>query len=95
MKQKKKKAAEKEDWVNRALANLKRDKNNLRSKDVAHLLDCSPDDVIILARQGKLIGTKSGRFWRFRLKDVVAYKKQADKEEEEYLARTERDRYAS
>jgi excisionase family DNA binding protein len=48
----------------------------LRSKDVAHILDCSPDDVIELARSGKLKGTKSGRFWRFREPDVMAYKKE-------------------
>jgi len=26
----------------------------LRSKDVAHILDCSPNDVIELARRGKI-----------------------------------------
>jgi len=50
----------------------------LRSKDVAHILDCSPDDVIELARRGKLKGTKTGRFWRFRLEDVLAYKKRQE-----------------
>jgi hypothetical protein len=34
----------------------------LRSKDVAHILDCSTDDVIDLARKGKLLGVKVGRF---------------------------------
>ncbi|MEW6443668.1 MAG: helix-turn-helix domain-containing protein [bacterium] len=47
----------------------------LRSKDVAHILDCSPDDVIELARRGKLRATKQGRFWRFRQNDVITYKK--------------------
>ncbi len=47
----------------------------LRSKDVAHILDCSPDDVIELARRGKLRASKQGRFWRFRYSDIVTYKK--------------------
>ena len=47
----------------------------LRSKDVAHILDVSPDDVIIMARRGKLRATKQGRFWRYRPSDVMAYKR--------------------
>lgn len=50
----------------------------LRSKDVAHILDCSPDDVIELARRGKLRATKQGRFWRFRYTDVITFKKRSD-----------------
>jgi len=46
----------------------------LRSKDVAHILDCSPDDVIELARRGKLKASKEGRFWRYSPRDVEAYK---------------------
>ena len=49
--------------------------NLLRSKDVAHILDCSPDDVIELARRGKLRASKQGRFWRFKHNDVLTYKK--------------------
>ena len=48
--------------------------NLLRSKDVAHILDCSPDDVIELARRGKLRASKQGRFWRFKHNDVLTYK---------------------
>ena len=47
----------------------------LRSKDVAYMLDASPDDVITLARDGKIKAIKQGRFWKFRLSDVEAYKK--------------------
>lgn len=47
----------------------------LKSKDAAHILDCSPDDVIDLARKGKLRAVKQGRFWRFRHADVLAYKR--------------------
>ena len=51
----------------------------LRSKDVAHILDCSPDDVIDLARKGDLKATKQGRFWRYKEADVMAYKKKMDR----------------
>jgi len=46
----------------------------LRSKDVAHILDCSPDDVLDLVRKGKLPAVKEGRYWRFRLSDIRAHK---------------------
>ena len=51
----------------------------LRSKDVAWILDWSPDDVNVLARKGKLKALKQGRFWRFREADVTAYKKRMEK----------------
>lgn len=47
----------------------------LRSRDVAHLLDCSPDEVIELAQRKKLKAVKEGRFWRYRATDVMLYKK--------------------
>jgi excisionase family DNA binding protein len=47
----------------------------LNTKDVAHILDCSPDDVIYLARRNKLRATKMGRYWRFRYNDIKAYQK--------------------
>lgn len=50
----------------------------LKSREVAHILDCSPDDVIELARRGRLRASKMGRFWRFRQGDVVSYKKRAE-----------------
>jgi len=50
----------------------------LKSKDVAHILDCSPDDVHLLVRRGDLKGTKVGRFWRFRLEDVMEYKRKME-----------------
>ena len=51
----------------------------LDSKDVAWILDESPDDVIVLANKGKLPATKQGRFWRFREADVIAFKKRMEK----------------
>ena len=53
----------------------------LRTKDVAYILDCSPDDVIELARSKKLKGTKVGRFWRFRQRAVMAYKRKQEEYE--------------
>ena len=53
----------------------------LRSKDVAWILDCSPDDVVDLARSGELKATKVGRFWRYNPKDVEAYKRRQKKEQ--------------
>ena len=50
-------------------------KDCLKSKDVAWILDCSPDDVIELARRGKLKAFKEGRFWKYREPAVMAYKR--------------------
>jgi excisionase family DNA binding protein len=47
----------------------------LKSRDVAWILDWSPDDVNVLARKGKLKAFKQGRKWRFREADVMTYKK--------------------
>jgi excisionase family DNA binding protein len=51
----------------------------LRSKNVAHILDCSPDEVIDLAKRGELKSMKSGRYWFFRFQDVETYQKRARK----------------
>jgi hypothetical protein len=56
-------------------------KRNLKSKDVAHILDMSPDDVIVLARTEKLKGIKKGKYWFFRFQDVESYRKKLAKEE--------------
>jgi hypothetical protein len=44
----------------------------LRSKDVARILDCSPDDVIELVRKKKRSATGAGRIWRYGHEDVDA-----------------------
>ena len=51
----------------------------LRTTDLASILDCCPDDLILLARKGKLKATRLGRFWRFREADVATYKKRMEK----------------
>ena len=47
--------------------------NILKTRDLAILLDMSPDAVNDMARRGVLRGYKSGNQWRFRRKDVERY----------------------
>ena len=48
----------------------------LNSKEVAELLDCSPDTVNELARKSILPAFKRGRQWRFRKRDITSFKRQ-------------------
>ncbi|MEW6441836.1 MAG: helix-turn-helix domain-containing protein [bacterium] len=59
---------------------MKAKEKYLKSKEVARVLDCSPDDVIEMARRGTLRAFKDGRFWRFREADVMTYKKRMEKQ---------------
>lgn len=52
---------------------MDRERTFLNSKEVAQILDCSPDDIHVLVRRGELKAAKAGRFWRYRLADVEAY----------------------
>lgn len=45
----------------------------LKTRDLAILLDMSPDAVNDMARKGILKGFKSGNQWRFRRKDVEKF----------------------
>ena len=47
--------------------------NILKTRDLAVLLDMSPDAVNDLARKGIIKGYKSGNQWRFRRKDIDRY----------------------
>jgi excisionase family DNA binding protein len=47
--------------------------NILKTRDLAILLDMSPDAVNDMARKGILKGYKSGNQWRFRRKDVEKF----------------------
>lgn len=47
--------------------------NILKTRDLAILLDMSPDAVNDMARKGLLRGFKSGNQWRFRRKDVERF----------------------
>ena len=48
----------------------------LNSKEVAEILDCSPDSVNELARKSILPAFKKGRQWRFRKRDITSFKRQ-------------------
>ncbi len=48
----------------------------LNSKEVAEILDCSPDSVNELARKSVLPAFKRGRQWRFRKRDITSFKRQ-------------------
>jgi len=48
----------------------------LNSKEVAEILDCSPDTVNELARKNVLSAFKRGRQWRFRKRDITSFKRQ-------------------
>ena len=52
--------------------------NILKTRDLAVLLDMSPDAVNDLARKGAIKGYKNGNQWRFRRRDIERY---IDKEE--------------
>ena len=59
---------------------MKKEGNTLKSKDVAHILDCSPDDVLYLARTEKLRAVKKGKYWMFTFRDVQTYRKKMMRE---------------
>jgi len=48
----------------------------LNSKEVAEILDCSPDTVNELARKSVLPAVKKGRQWLFRKRDIASFKRQ-------------------
>lgn len=45
----------------------------LKTRELARILDLSPDSVNALARRGFITGYKVGRQWRFKSKDVKGY----------------------
>jgi excisionase family DNA binding protein len=55
---------------------MNRDDAILNSKEVARILDMSPDTVNEYARKSILPGFKKGRQWRFRKRDIASFKRQ-------------------
>jgi excisionase family DNA binding protein len=53
-----------------------RDDTYMNSKEVAQILDISPDTVNELARKHVLPAFKQGRQWRFRKRDISSFKRQ-------------------
>ena len=54
-----------------------KDEMLLNSREVAEILDMSPDTVNELARKSVLPAFKRGRQWRFRKPDVISYKRES------------------
>ncbi len=54
------------------------DEQLLRPRDVAHILDCCPDDLYPLIHTGEIKAEKVGRLWKFRMEDVMDYKKRVN-----------------
>ncbi|MFQ5683481.1 MAG: helix-turn-helix domain-containing protein [Candidatus Binatia bacterium] len=52
---------------------LEREEDLLNSRDVAMILDLSPDTVNEFARKNILPGFKKGKQWRFRKTDISSY----------------------
>ena len=55
---------------------MEREEAVLNSKDVARMLDMSPDTVNEYARKSILPAFKKGRQWRFRRRDIAVFKRQ-------------------
>ena len=55
---------------------MEREELILNSKDVARILDLSPDTVNEYARKSILPAFKKGRQWRFRRRDIVVFNRQ-------------------
>jgi len=55
---------------------MERDDAILNSKEVARILDLSPDTVNEYARKSLLPAFKQGRQWRFRKRDIASFKRQ-------------------
>lgn len=53
-----------------------RDDILLNSREVAYILDLSPDTVNEFARKNILPAFKKGRQWRFRKRDIAMFKRQ-------------------
>ena len=59
--------------------NIEAKQSILKTRDLAILLDLSPDVVNDMARRGHLKGFKSGNQWRFRRRDVERYIERVNK----------------
>lgn len=59
---------------------LEREEELLNSRDVAKILDLSPDTVNEFARKNILPGFKKGKQWRFRKRDVSSFNKKQTRE---------------
>jgi excisionase family DNA binding protein len=54
---------------------VEREDDLLNSRDVAKILDLSPDTVNEFARKNILPAFKKGKQWRFRKRDIYSFNK--------------------
>lgn len=54
---------------------MEREDDLLNSREVARILDLSPDTVNEFARKNILPAFKKGKQWRFRKKDIYSFSK--------------------
>lgn len=59
---------------------LEREEDLLNSREVARILDLSPDTVNEFARKNILPGFKKGKQWRFHKRDISAFSKKQTRE---------------
>jgi excisionase family DNA binding protein len=59
---------------------LERDEELLNSKQVAMILDMSPDTVNEFARKNILPAFKKGKQWRFRKRDISVFFKKLSRD---------------
>ncbi|MBI4526467.1 MAG: helix-turn-helix domain-containing protein [Deltaproteobacteria bacterium] len=59
---------------------LDREEDLLNSREVARILDLSPDTVNEFARKNILPGFKKGKQWRFRKRDIFSFSKKQPRE---------------
>lgn len=62
------------------LERLEREEELLNSRDVARILDLSPDTVNEFARKNILPGFKKGKQWRFKKRDISLFNKKQTRE---------------
>ena len=59
---------------------LEQENDLLNSREVARILDLSPDTVNQFARKNILPAFKKGKQWRFRKRDISAFSKKQTRE---------------
>ncbi|MCH8055617.1 MAG: helix-turn-helix domain-containing protein [Deltaproteobacteria bacterium] len=59
---------------------LEREEDLLNSREVARILDLSPDTVNEFARKNLLPAFKQGKQWRFRKRDISSFNKRQTRE---------------
>ena len=59
---------------------LEREEELLNSREVARILDMSPDTVNEFARKNILPAFKNGKQWRFLKKDIFSFNKKQTRE---------------